>query len=190
MGTTSADPRHRDRARIRPRSAATSASGPVAVQQALRALLAFIALPPMVYDDEEVALVVELDEVRYTLIREPAPHTRRAVGLSAREQEIARLISAGHTNKTVAAVLEISLWTVDTHIRRIFAKLGVRSRSAMVARLAEHGLLAQGERGGGGPSDSARRAHNDRRGDRRFFAGARSNAAATADATPTESLSR
>jgi Bacterial regulatory proteins, luxR family len=50
-------------------------------------------------------------------------------------------ISAGHTNKTVAAVLDISLWTVDTHIRRIFAKLGVRSRSAMVAQLAELGLI-------------------------------------------------
>jgi DNA-binding CsgD family transcriptional regulator len=42
-------------------------------------------------------------------------------------------------------VLDISLWTVDTHIRRVFAKLGVRSRSAMVAQLAELGLLSASE---------------------------------------------
>jgi DNA-binding CsgD family transcriptional regulator len=61
----------------------------------------------------------------------------RHQSLSSREREIARMIAEGHTNKTVAAVLEISSWTVSTHLRRIFAKLGVASRAAMVARLIE-----------------------------------------------------
>jgi DNA-binding CsgD family transcriptional regulator len=110
-------------------------------RRALRILVTQLGLRPPSHGDEEIAFRAEIDGTRYTLIRQRAPEAKRAVALSAREQEIARLISAGHTNKTVAAVLDISLWTVDTHIRRIFAKLGVRSRSAMVAQLAELGLL-------------------------------------------------
>jgi DNA-binding CsgD family transcriptional regulator len=59
--------------------------------------------------------------------------------LSPREHEIARMIARGHPNKTIAIVLEISCWTVGTHIRRIFAKLGVASRAAMIAKLMEDG---------------------------------------------------
>ena len=43
------------------------------------------------------------------------------------------MVARGHTNKTIARVLDISLWTVSTHLRRVFAKLGVSSRAAMVA---------------------------------------------------------
>jgi DNA-binding CsgD family transcriptional regulator len=57
--------------------------------------------------------------------------------LSPREMEIARMVAKGYPNKTIAAVLEISSWTVSTHLRRMFAKLGVTSRAAMVARLME-----------------------------------------------------
>jgi DNA-binding CsgD family transcriptional regulator len=70
----------------------------------------------------------------FTRVRKPP---RGHQSLSSREREIARMIAEGHTNKTVAAVLEISSWTVSTHLRRIFAKLGVTSRAAMVARLIE-----------------------------------------------------
>jgi DNA-binding CsgD family transcriptional regulator len=55
--------------------------------------------------------------------------------LSPREHEVARMVSLGYTNKAIAAVLEISLWTVSTHLRRIFMKLNVSSRAAMVAQL-------------------------------------------------------
>lgn len=125
----------------RPR-APTPAPAEHAVRQALRDLLLRIGPVALLSADDEVVLCIEVDGIRYTLTHQRAPADRPPVALSAREREIARLISAGHTNKTVAAILEISLWTVDTHIRRIFAKLGVRSRSAMVARLAESGLLA------------------------------------------------
>jgi DNA-binding CsgD family transcriptional regulator len=114
------------------------------VLQALSLLLRKLAPQPATAE-EEVVLSIELDGTLYSLAQRSARPSPEPVKLSAREREIARLISAGHTNKTVAAVLDISLWTVDTHIRRIFAKLGVRSRSAMVAHLAELGLI--------GPSD-------------------------------------
>jgi DNA-binding CsgD family transcriptional regulator len=114
------------------------------VLQALRLLLGTLALQPATIEDE-VVLSVDLEGTHYSLAQRRGRRSHEPVKLSAREREIARLISAGHTNKTVAAVLDISLWTVDTHIRRVFAKLGVRSRSAMVAQLAELGLLSASE---------------------------------------------
>ncbi|MGW1677034.1 helix-turn-helix transcriptional regulator [Saccharopolyspora sp. NPDC002376] len=56
--------------------------------------------------------------------------------LSPREREIARMVGLGYTNRAIAAVLDISLYTVSAHMRRIFTKLGVGSRAAMVAALS------------------------------------------------------
>jgi len=82
---------------------------------------------------EEIVLDVDLDDARYLLVRMPLADTR--IQLSPREQEIARMVARGHSNKMIADVLSISSWTVCTHLRRIFAKAGVGSRAAMVARL-------------------------------------------------------
>lgn len=60
---------------------------------------------------------------------------QQGINLSPRELAIASLIAQGLTNKNIAKMLNISPWTVATHIRRIFAKLGVNSRSEMVLRL-------------------------------------------------------
>ena len=51
------------------------------------------------------------------------------------------MVAEGHPNKVIAGVLNISGWTVCTHLRRIFAKLGVGSRAAMVAKLFDVGSL-------------------------------------------------
>lgn len=56
--------------------------------------------------------------------------------LSSRELQIATLVALGQANKQIARELQISEWTVSTHLRRIFAKLGVDSRAAMVYRCA------------------------------------------------------
>jgi DNA-binding CsgD family transcriptional regulator len=79
---------------------------------------------------------VDFDGRRYLLVRLPVVE-RKGVVLSPRETEIVRLVADGHPNKVIAAVLEISSWTVGTHVRRVFAKLGVTSRAAMVARMIE-----------------------------------------------------
>jgi DNA-binding CsgD family transcriptional regulator len=68
------------------------------------------------------------------------PEPASGISFSPRELEIARMIAKGLPNKTIAAVLEISSWTVATHLRRIFAKLHIASRAAMVAKMAELGL--------------------------------------------------
>lgn len=57
--------------------------------------------------------------------------------LTARELQIATLVAIGNGNKKIADRLNISAWTVSTHLRRIFVKLGVDSRAAMVYRCAD-----------------------------------------------------
>jgi DNA-binding CsgD family transcriptional regulator len=86
-------------------------------------------------DSEEILLDVDVDGARYLLIRMPLQPARAQ--LSPREHEIVRMVAQGHSSKMIADVLGISSWTVCTHLRRIFAKLGVGSRAAMVARLIE-----------------------------------------------------
>jgi DNA-binding CsgD family transcriptional regulator len=54
--------------------------------------------------------------------------------LTARELQIVALVAEGRVNKQIADDLRISEWTVSTHLRRIFAKLGVDTRAAMVSR--------------------------------------------------------
>lgn len=56
--------------------------------------------------------------------------------LTARELQVATLVAQGLPNKKVAKQLRISEWTVATHLRRIFAKLHVDSRAAMVFQCA------------------------------------------------------
>jgi two-component system, NarL family, nitrate/nitrite response regulator NarL len=83
---------------------------------------------------DEIIVDVEVDGVRYLLVRSHKP-IAPSVSFSPREREVARMVAKGYPNKTIADVLEISPWTVCTHLRRIFAKLRVSSRAAMVARL-------------------------------------------------------
>jgi len=92
-------------------------------------------------DAEEILVDVELDGTRYLLMRVHKPEER--VQLSPREQEIVRMVAGGHPNKIIASVLNISSWTVCTYLRRIFAKLGVNSRAAMVARTSELGCMRE-----------------------------------------------
>jgi len=56
--------------------------------------------------------------------------------LTGRELQITVLIALGYSNKEVAKQLQISDLTVSAHLRRIYAKLKVSSRSAMVYRCA------------------------------------------------------
>jgi DNA-binding CsgD family transcriptional regulator len=60
--------------------------------------------------------------------------TMAAELLTPRELQIVVLVANGYVNKQVADALRISEWTVSTHLRRIFAKLGVDTRAAMVSR--------------------------------------------------------
>lgn len=56
--------------------------------------------------------------------------------LTERELQIATLTALGKSNRQIANHLHISEWTVSAHLRRIFIKLNVDSRAAMVYRCA------------------------------------------------------
>jgi DNA-binding CsgD family transcriptional regulator len=118
------------------------------IQESVRSILGILAthdhspdLPPCGSGSEEVLMDTEVDGYRYLLVRMPLPD-HGPVRLSPREQEIVRMVAKGHPNKVIADVLSISSWTVCTHLRRIFAKLGVGSRAAMVAQLLQMGAIA------------------------------------------------
>jgi DNA-binding CsgD family transcriptional regulator len=85
---------------------------------------------------EEIIVDTVVDGARYLVIRMSVP-TTGFKSLTPREQEIVRMVAKGYPNKTIAGVLNISCWTVGTHLRRTFAKLGVASRAAMIARIME-----------------------------------------------------
>ena len=89
----------------------------------------------------EVLLDIEMEGIRCVFTRRPHGHCFMDDTLTPREIEIARLVAKGYANKTIAGVLEISSFTVDTYLRRIFAKVKVTSRAAMVAHLSEQGRL-------------------------------------------------
>ncbi len=57
-------------------------------------------------------------------------------GLTLRESEVAALLAAGLSNKAIAVALWISENTVKTHLKAIFQKTGVGSRTQAVARIA------------------------------------------------------
>lgn len=69
------------------------------------------------------------------------PRRPRADGLTSREIEILRLVASGLTNRHLAEGLGVSTRTVDAHLRSVYAKLGVKSRSAATRYAIEHDLV-------------------------------------------------
>lgn len=84
-------------------------------------------------------LDVVVDSVHCLMVEYTPP---LLVELSPREKQVAMMVARGRTNQAIANALEISVWTVSTHLRRIFAKLAVSSRAEMVAHLLDSSEFA------------------------------------------------
>jgi transcriptional regulator EpsA len=73
---------------------------------------------------------VQLDDLPAV---QPAARTR-PLAVSDREREILSRLARGSTNSDIAQALEISLFTVKNHLKRIFRKIGVTNRTQAAAR--------------------------------------------------------
>ena len=69
------------------------------------------------------------------VVPEPGVTSARPLpGLTPQEEAVARLVADGSSNKEVAEVLVLSPKTVAYHLSHVYAKIGVRSRSQLLAR--------------------------------------------------------
>lgn len=77
-----------------------------------------------------------------TAPKRDVPPTAFAMGLSTRELEVVRLVTQGLTDRQIGDHLGISHRTVDNHLRRIFAKVGVATRAGLAALAAREAIVA------------------------------------------------
>ncbi len=69
------------------------------------------------------------------------PARQATCSLSAQESSVLRLLSEGHHYKTAAAAMGISVHTINFHLRNIYSKLQVHSKSEAVAKALRDGLI-------------------------------------------------
>jgi LuxR family maltose regulon positive regulatory protein len=77
----------------------------------------------------------------FKLMRIAKHHDGLLEPLSERELEVLRFIAAGLPNKKITEQLFISMSTVKTHLRNIYGKLDVHSRTEAVAKAMDLGIL-------------------------------------------------
>jgi DNA-binding CsgD family transcriptional regulator/tetratricopeptide (TPR) repeat protein len=75
------------------------------------------------------------ERARNELARVSGRQARDEQGLTPSERRVAELAAKGLSNKDIAARLVVSVHTVEVHLSRSYAKLGIRSRSQLAGRL-------------------------------------------------------
>jgi predicted ATPase/DNA-binding CsgD family transcriptional regulator len=94
-----------------------------------------MSLQHLLADREPTPALTALSSTAVTLA--PASYA----GLTAREMDVLRLLAQGLTSAQIAEQLVIGLVTVNSHVRSIYSKLGVTSRSAATRYAIEHKLV-------------------------------------------------
>lgn len=75
-------------------------------------------------------------------LRKPS-EIAHALGLTTREIEVLHLLVAGYTDREIGETIYISTRTVESHVSRIAAKLGVRGRTAAVSQAVKLGIVVR-----------------------------------------------
>ncbi len=83
---------------------------------------------------------LDVDEATALAFGSTTRRTAPPAGLSARELEVARLVSAGLANKAIGARLHLSVRTVEAHVRHILAKLGLENRTQLATWARERSI--------------------------------------------------
>ncbi|MGG4775562.1 response regulator transcription factor [Alcaligenaceae bacterium 429] len=76
------------------------------------------------------------------VVTPPEPSQTANSTLTTREQEILQLVADGLTNREIAEKLELSRFTVECHVKHIYRKLAVSSRTRAVVKARSQGLLS------------------------------------------------
>ena len=93
-----------------------------------------IYLPPAVYSAvAPTPAVAQSDEDRSAEVID-------RLGLSPRQVDVLRLLTAGQSNKVICRELDLAESTIKTHLLGLFRKLGVSSRTEAVVAAARIGL--------------------------------------------------
>jgi DNA-binding NarL/FixJ family response regulator len=114
----------------------------------LHSLLSWVGSPMLREDEPAIAVVVgELLRSEPTAIQAalrrvalswtPSVLLGKRYRLTSRETDVAHHLALGQSNSEIASALSISEHTCRHHTERVLAKLGVRSRAAVGARLGE-----------------------------------------------------
>ena len=94
---------------------------------------------PAILDVKDGKAPMSAQDARKVLasFRQPSPGVNASSSLSEREKEILDQLSQGYCNKEIADRLSVSLPTVCTHLRHIYEKLHVHSRTEALARIRQ-----------------------------------------------------
>ena len=101
-----------------------------------------------------VAAQFEQEGFSYRVLRRPLDVARTAPGLTKREEDALALACAGHSNKSIAQVLDVSPSTVGVLLFRAAAKLNAKSRSELLSSYEQFKaalLLKTADRGSNDP---------------------------------------
>jgi LuxR family transcriptional regulator, maltose regulon positive regulatory protein len=134
------------------RAANRAAERALALAEADRLVLPFVltdsrelleALPS--HETAHAALLADiLDVLRGSVVTSPADSERLATELTPGELRVLRYLPTNLSRHEIAGELSVSVNTVSTHLRRIYAKLGAGDRSEAVHRARELRLLTVG----------------------------------------------
>ena len=101
-------------------------------RRAKRKAAARAALDEALADLEAIGVQLWADRARAELAR--IGGRARSSGLTPTEERVAGLVAEGRSNKEVADALFVSVRTVEANLTRIYAKLGIRSRTELAGR--------------------------------------------------------